>query len=420
LSTGIPVSVSKSAEHQGDFTVSVSLLRELVRVPSVVGSEGAVQMLVADLMRHAGLEVEVWDLDADELARMPGAARYTMPYEGRPNVVGVRRGTGGGRSLILNGHVDVVPTGPLSEWAHDPWAAEVVDGKLYGRGALDMKAGLAIMLWVAQELRGLDLAGDLILQAVVEEEATGNGTLAACARGYRADAALLLEPTDLTATVAHLGVLWFRVTVHGRAAHAAGGGASAIDKAIGVVGALRSLEATLNRTVHPLYRGVAHPINLNVGQIRGGSWPSSLAAECVLDCRLALYPGQPVEELKAAVVDAVTRFAAADPLLCDRPPEVSFSGLANVGSAVEPDAPIVSALGAAHERVTGHPLKLVAETGGNDMRSFIVHHGIPAICYGPAGAGAHAADEHVRLDSLNLAARTVKALVLDWCGGTAP
>ena len=228
-------------------------------------------------------------------------------------------GPADGRSLILNGHIDVVSPEPVSLWSGAPFSARREGDWLYGRGAGDMKAGLAAIVGAVRGLRRLGVTprAPVQLQSVVEEECTGNGALACVLAGHTADAAILTEPTQGAIWTAQVGVLWFAVRVLGAPAHAgdAGEGANAIEAAYAVIEALRALEAELNVVRPPLYASYPHPINLNVGEIHGGDWPSTVAGECVIRCRLATFPGEPVEQLKARVEETVASVGASRPEL---------------------------------------------------------------------------------------------------------
>lgn len=395
----------------------VGLVADLVRRPSLLGQEAAAQEYVANHLRETGLSVDVWEID-ESLKQQPEAGDSGVPFAGRPNVAGTFSGIGGGRSLILNGHIDVVSPEPISDWTHDPWAAEIVDGKMYGRGALDMKSGIAINVFIPRLLRdlGISLKGDLIVQSVIEEECTGNGALDASLR-YNADAAIVTEPSDGRFTSAHVGVMWFRVNVAGRAAHAAVAptGVNAISKAVPIIKALEELDRKMNETIHPAFQGMNHPINLNIGVIRGGDWPSTVPGACELHCRLSFFPGRSVGEIRKEVEAAIQSAADADPWLRDHRPEVTYDGFQSSGSTVSPDAPSVVLLGEWHRRVTGEEMTMQSGTGINDMRYFNFQ-GIPAGCYGASGANGHAADEWLDLASLRRASKVLGAFVLDWCG----
>ncbi len=395
----------------------IALVAALVRHPSPLGQEAAAQGYVAEYLRAAGLTVASWDL-AETLRTLPEGGDSGVPFAGRPNVAGTLAGAGGGRSLILNGHIDVVSAEPRAAWTHDPWAATIVDGRMYGRGAFDMKSGIALNLFLARLLRdlGIRLRGDLIVQSVIEEECTGVGSLD-MARRFHADAALVTEPEGLRFTWAHMGVLWFRVQVTGKAAHAmiATTGVNAIVKTVPLMAALQDLERRLNEEVHPAWRDVHHPLNLNIGVIRGGDWPSTVPGSCELHCRLGFFPGQTLTATRRLIEAAIAAAAAADPWLRAHPPTVTYDGFQSSGSIVSPDAPSVQAMGTWHRRVTGAALPLVVGTSINDMRYFNFA-GIPAGCYGATGGNGHAADEWLELASLAPAAKAIGGFLLDWCG----
>jgi len=196
--------VEKNWEREVEF------LREMVRRPSTLGHEALVQRFIAQELEGMGLETDVWEIDHAEIARLPGYSPVEWSFAGRPNVATTWKSSSGeGRSLILNGHVDVVPATPEHHWTQDPWGGEVMHGRMYGRGAADMKGGVAAMIYAVRALReaGIQLAGDVMLETVIEEECTGNGTLAARARGYEADVAIIPEPLGQTALEAQVGVM---------------------------------------------------------------------------------------------------------------------------------------------------------------------------------------------------------------------
>jgi acetylornithine deacetylase len=278
-----------------------------------------------------------------------------------------------------------------------------------------MKAGLVAMIGAGRVLRsaGVRLAGDVQLQSVVEEECTGNGALQCLLSGARADACVLTEPHPDHLTVAQVGVLWFHVDVSGRPAHAArmSQGANAIEAAHAVLAGLRGLEAELNADPPPPYDRVEHPINLNPGRVSGGDWTSTVAAQCTLSCRLAMYPGMDPRELRARVEAAVARAASGFQVT------VRYDGFGCEGSVVEADEPLVRVLSDAYARVHGEPPALEATTATTDARHFI-RHGIPAVCFGPRAERIHGIDERVSLSSLVDCARVLAHFVRNWSGET--
>jgi acetylornithine deacetylase len=286
---------------------------------------------------------------------------------------------------------------------------------MYGRGAGDMKSGLAAMVGAVRGLQRLDLRprGPVQLQSVVEEECTGNGALACVLAGHTADAAILTEPTKGAIWNAQVGVLWFQVRVLGVPAHAgeSGAGANAIEASYAVIAALRSLEAELNADKPPLYAAYPHPINLNVGIIRGGDWPSTVAGECLTHFRLALFPGERVADLKERVEQAVDGVAVGAFAT-----EVVYDGFACEGYELAPDAALVTGLLASCERATGRRPPLFASTATTDARSFQLYGDTPAVCFGALAESEHGVDERVHLPSITEAAQVIALFIGDWCG----
>jgi acetylornithine deacetylase len=401
----------------------VEFLRGLVRRPSTLGDEAIVQRFVAGELAEMGLEPDLWQVDHAEIARLPGYSPVEWSYEGRPNVAAVWRSPSrDGRSLVLNGHVDVVPATPEHHWTYDPWGGEVADGKMYGRGAADMKGGVAAMIYAVRALReaGVELSGDVTLETVIEEECTGNGALAARARGYGADAAIIPEPFGRRLLEAQVGVMWARVTVRGKGAHAERASASvnAVLKACQLMEAVKELEDRVNDPAdrHPLFENVEHPLNYNVGIVRGGDWASSVPEECAFEVRLSCYPGEDLTEVESRFRECLLDAARADPWLSENPPDISFYAFRAEGCAVDRNEPVAASLLLAHRQVTGEEPDFFSFTGTTDARFFNLYHGIPATCYGPAGANLHAPDEWVDLESVREVTKVLALSAMDWCG----
>jgi acetylornithine deacetylase len=395
----------------------IQTVADLVRFPSVLGREGGVQEYVAFHLRASGLETESWDLD-DSVKSQPNAGESNIPFPGRPNVTGKRRGSGGGRSLIMNGHIDVVSPEPVSAWQYDPYGPEIVGDRLYGRGAYDMKSGVALNLFLSRLLSDLQipLKGDFTIHSVIEEECTGNGALAASLRD-RADACIVTEPHFGDYTQAHLGVMWFRVKIEGKSTHAghAWQGVNAIVKTAPIVLALRDLDNRMNERVHPLWEGITHPINLNVGVIQGGDWPSTVPGDCHLHCRVSFFPSMSKAELRAEIEAAIDQVVQQDEWLREHRPIVTYDGFQTDGVILDPNEPFLQVLGAASETVLGRPFEGRIATAVNDMRYYIFQ-GVPSSCYGASGGNAHAADEWLDLTSMVPAAKVLAKFIVDWCG----
>ena len=397
-----------------------ALLSDLVRARPLFGAEADGQ----DVMRRAfaGLGLDPVDvaLDAGALRASPAASPFSWDVAGKASVIARwPPGGAGGRSLILNGHVDVVSAAPEALWSVDPWAATRDGEWMHGRGAGDMKAGLAAIVGAAAGLKRVGFAprGRVELQSVVEEECTGNGAAACVLAGSRADAAVITEPTGGAIWNAQVGVLWFSVRVAGHPAHAgwATTGHNAIEAMVPVIAALRELEAEINAApAPPPFTDNPHPINLNVGTIRGGDWPSTVAGECVAEMRIALFPGERLEDLRARVEATVAAAAASDAFLQKCTVEVRYDGFACDGYVLESD-PVIDAVGAAAARVSGAVPGLVASTATTDARTFHLHGATPAICFGPVAENIHSVDERVHLPSVLTTAQTLALFVRDWC-----
>jgi acetylornithine deacetylase len=409
--------VERNWERQLEF------LQGMVRRPSTLGNEALVQRFIAKELSEMGLDVDLWYVDHAEIAKQPGYSPVEWTYEGRPNVAAVWRSpSDAGRSLIFNGHVDVVPATPEHHWTHDPWGAETVNGRMYGRGAADMKAGIAAMIYAVQAIKevGLELGGDVTLETVIEEECTGNGTLATLVRGYGADAAVIPEPLGQTGLEAQVGVMWARVTVRGEAAHAqrADQAVNAILKAYPLMEAAKELEERVNDPEHyiPQFEGNPHPLNYNIGIVQGGDWASSVPEECTFEVRVSAYPGEDLEEIQQRFKSHLSEASRNDPWLSENPPEISFYAFRAEGCTVDREEPIFASLQRCHQSVTEEDMEFFSFTGTTDIRFFNLYRGTPATCYGPTGAKLHAPDEWVDLGSVKDVTKVLALTAMDWCG----
>lgn len=401
-------------------------LAELVRRPTLLGQEAECQELIYRRLVGLGLETRKWEPDPDLLESHPDFVPVDREYASRPNVAGVLVPSGsGGRSLVLNGHVDVVPLGPRHWWSCDPWGAEVREGRMYGRGALDMKSGLAAALLAVAAVResGARLRGPVRVESVIEEECTGNGMLASRLDSGRVDGAVLTEPTGLRAWTATLGVLWFEVCVRGRPAYVGEPGrqVNAVEKAASLIHRLKpAVVEALNRDFrHPAYDHRPRPLSLNVGRIEGGDWPSNVALECRFSCRMSFPVDWSPERAQDFAQEQVRSAAADDPWLVRNPPRIHYNGFRArgwVAPSVSGPSSLVDVLVECHCGVTGGELERDAFPGTADARYFRAGLGEQSIYYGPKGGNLHAPDEYVELESVLEAARVLSRLVIRWCG----
>jgi acetylornithine deacetylase len=401
---------------------AVSLLQQLVRTPSATGQEGAVGEVVERAFSERGLDVDTWEATPEEVEPYREHVGEQYSYDNRPNVAGLRRGGGGGRSILLNAHTDTVDPGDPAAWRGDPLSGALEGDLLYGRGSCDMKGGLVTHLVALDALSdlGLDLGGDVTVAATVGEENGGLGALSTVLRGYRADAAIITEPTRLALVPAQGGSLVFRLKIPGRSAHAAvrDEGVSALEKFVPIFENLRELEEERNGVLsHPLYDGLENKVPINIGVVRAGNWASTVPESLIAEGRVGLIPGEEVEPFKDLVSQRIAAVAERDPWLREHPPELTWFGGQFAPAEVEPDAPICEAIKRAHERVTGEKPSVEGVPYGADMRLFIHFGGMPCVMYGAGDVNvAHAPDEHISVSELLTAASTLACLLADWCG----
>lgn len=395
-------------------------LAGLVALRSDGGRESPMQERMAELMERAGMEVDRWTIDLEALARHP-AFSTEIPRDEALGVVG-RVGRGRGPTLVLNGHVDVVPAGELERWSVPPWEATLRDGRVHGRGAVDMKGALCCALYALRALRdaGAEPAGTVLFQSVVGEEDGGLGTLAAVERGYVGDGAIVLEPTELAVAPAQAGALNFRLTVPGRAAHGAlrTEGVSPLDHFLPIYAAMQRFEAERNRGVaDPLFADYDVPFPLCIGTLRSGVWASTVAESLVCEGRLGVAVSEAPVAVRRAFEALVAGVAERDPWLREHPPLLEWWGGQFEPAAIPVDHPLVTTLAEAHGSATGAPPAVRGMPFGADMRLLVNQGGTPTVMYGPGDIRkAHAPDEHVPVAELELATRTLALMILRFCG----
>ena len=400
-------------------------LAALVAVPSVTGTdpEHEIQALLAADLAAAGLETDHWRLPLDELLAAPDFPGVEVHRDEAWGLVGRLTGSGDGATLMLNGHVDVVPVGDPAAWTTpDPFSGRVVDGELHGRGACDMKAGLVAAMAAVTAVRraGVPLRGDLLLACVPGEEDGGLGTYATLRRGWTADACVVPEPTGLDLVTANAGALTFRLRVPGRATHASRRteGVSAVEKLVPLLAALQRLEDRRNRDVDPLMTRWPLAYPLSIGRVQAGDWASSVPDLLVAEGRLGVALDEPVEDARAAFEVAVAEAGAADPWLREHPVTVEWWGGQFSSGRLPAGSDLADRMSAAHAAVApGTPGRWGAPYG-SDLR-LLAGGGIPTLHYGPGDAVlAHAPDERVPLAEVHTAARALALLALDICGTT--
>jgi len=397
----------------------VATTGDLIEFASTGGDEIPVQEHMAGLLQAAGMETDLWEIDLDHL-RAHAAYGAEIEREQALGLVGLSGG-GDGPTLALNGHVDVVPAGELQRWSVPPFVGTVRDGRLYGRGAADMKGGLCCALYAVRALAaaGVRLDGSVMIQSVAGEEDGGIGTLATVERGHTADGAIILEPTGLVVAPAQAGALSFRLTIPGRAAHGAlrAEGVNPLDKLGRVHEALVELEGERNRRLaHPLFADYDIPYAICVGKAYGGVWASTVAETLTLEGRYGIGIGEDVEVARGEFEAAIRAAADADPWLREHPPRVEWWGARYQPADIPPEHPLVTTLAGAFAATAGRPPPVRGMPYGADMH-LLVHQGhTPTVIFGPGDVRrAHAPDEFVPIRELEAATRALALTILRYC-----
>lgn len=407
-----------------DFVEMLSFLDELVAIQSLDGTaeEVVVQKVVSQKLSRLGFSVDEWQVDFDTLNQHPKYSAEVERLEGI-GVVG-SWGNDDGKSLLLNGHTDVVPAGELDRWTFDPWRAtyDEASGNVYGRGGLDMKAGLCCAIFAAKAIMdaGFVLDGKVLIESVFGEEDGGSGTLAAVARGHKADGAVIMEPTELMIAPAQAGCFNFKVTIPGKAAHGAMRfeGVDPLEKFILVYQAILAYEKTRNTGVtHPMFKDYEAPYPICCGVIHAGNWASTVAESLTFEGRYGIEPGENLEEARAAFEAVIHNVAQADEWLRNNPPVVEWWGGQFDPAEISLDHPIVQVAESAFSDVTGKQPTVRGMTYGADMRLLVNEGDTPTIMFGPGDVRlAHRPNENVPLEDLKVCAQTLALMILRFCG----
>jgi acetylornithine deacetylase len=408
----------------------VEIIRDLVRIPSEntppTGTEGACQEYVAGFLRRQNWQPVVY-----ELGEVAGLREHPLfwpgrEYQGRPNVGARRCGVGGGRSLLLSGHIDTVPRG-TQVWTHAPFGGEIEGNRLYGRGSNDMKGGVGTNLFVLEVLEslGLRLKGDLVFETVVDEEFGGvNGTLAGRLHGFNAEAAIVSEPSFLRVCPAQRGGRIAHITFH-----AAGGilteGASpagVVDQLTCFLGELRGFAASrrAKAPLHEYYRHCPDPVPVSVMKVVTSPWgtaePITIPESCKVELDWQAMPGEGQAEIEQEFLAWFRQLTSAHPELFAVAPQIEFPLRWLPGSALPPSEPLVMELAACAARVLGTAPPIAGIEGPCDLFVFHQVFGIPAVLWGARGGNTHAADEYMEIDSAVAAAKALLLFICQRCG----
>ena len=401
---------------------AISFLQQMIAIPSVTGDEAAIQKFLAQYMSGIGLEVDMWETDWEALKKHPAYIPVDRGYEGRPNIVATMKGTGGGRSLLLNGHTDVIPVNDGVGWSDDPWSARIKDGRVYGRGSCDMKSGVASHILAVQYLKeaGLRTKGDVYINVVVDEEVSGHGTLDTVIRGYHADAGISGETSGLAVQPACIGRIWFEIEINGKPVgiQRRYEGISGIELGNKITRAVAELEAKRVATVtHPLYPNALDSLPCMIGSFSAGTYPSAFPANCLLKGSIGTVPGEDHEGVKRSLVQQVADAAAKDPWMKDHPPVVRFVGYDAQASEIPRGHPIVETVCRSYMEITGQDPEISGRQGAADTRFLNQYAHTPTVIFGPGSTAVmHSNDEYVSIADYITAIKVMALSICDWCG----
>ena len=429
--------VERILQHvQEKMDTIIKFLQDMVRIPSEThppsGDEGPVQEFIVKKLSAMKLDVDVfepWDIPGIENhpGWWPG-----LDYHNRPNVVASYHGVGEGRSLILNGHADVVPAGPPELWQHDPYGGEIDQGKLYGRGSVDMKCGIAAMIMALDCLfeEGFKPLGDVCIQSVVNEEMGGyNGTLACCVKGYQADAAIITEPTNFHVSPATKGGQTYKAIIPGRSAHVGAWwlGVSALEKAMRVKEALHSWEELRSEETrnNPYFNDpLLHPKSAwsdMVWYLKAGD-PNIMASpdEAEMHFWVDVLPGDDREEVLSRFERYVSNAVSLDPYLRNNPPKLERAIMRPfAGVGIDLDHPIIPTINRATEIVLGTVPSVSGINSACDAMIFNLYSNTPAVVYGCGDLSlAHSPDEYVEVEDVVHMVKALALTIMDFCGYT--
>jgi acetylornithine deacetylase len=399
-----------------------AFLARLIQFDSETGKDGPIQAFIAEVLRQMGLEVDQWEPDLAELAVHPAyIPAEGRDFTGRPNVVGIYRGSPGARSLLFNGHVDTIPWKPVSDWQFNPLSGELRDGHILGRGSSDMKGGLAAMTMALKVLldAGIVPRGSVMLEYVIDEEVSGLGTLACVLRGYKADAGISLETSDLHVQPACIGRLWFVVEVLGKPSGISRRweAINALDLGYKLARAIEDLEGLRVATLtHPLFPDNRGALPCAVGRFEAGHYASATPDRAVLRGSMGLMPQENIEEVQRDFEAFIRHVSDLDPWLSTHQPAVRFEGLIAEGAEIPVHHPIVTTVADAFREVTGAAPVYSGRMGAADTRFLIRHGDTPTVIFGPGvTAQMHATNESLPLENLIIATKTLALAIHDWC-----
>jgi len=410
----------------------IDLTRELVRIPTenkqTIGGEKECQLLLANRLKEFGFPLDVFTpLDVEGIENHP---RFVpgRDYENRPNVVAILKGSGRGKSLIISGHIDVCAKEPLL-WNHDPFGADIENDRLYGRGSLDMKGGLAaaVMALKAISAVGVELVGNVYLESVVDEEGSGSGSLSCILRGYKADAVIIPEPTSMTICPASMGEKYMRIAIHTEnRKQYIGSGPKDINPVYGiakVIDALYTFEEERGKiepeNIHPLYRNMANPLAVTIEQLKAGDvgvpGAFGIPVDAWLLASMRVFPGTTEEEFEREFYSFLNSAIEKEPVLKRNPPIIANEARFLHPHQIDPNHPIMKMLSDSFMKVCKQRPKIEGAPFACDGFLFEKYGQMPVVIFGPGGENAHAANEYVRIQDLCDLTKIFALTMMNWC-----
>jgi len=402
------------------FPEVIDFTKEMVKQYSVLNQEQGVLDVVERNFIDLKMPVTRVPIDVSKLGKHPLFAPVDWDYNKKYNLVSTLNPGTSGKTLILNGHLDVVSATPFDMWSQAPNIPWEKDGWLYGRGAGDMQSGVAAMIYAVHAIKhaGYKINTPLTIQTVVEEECTGNGTLACIDSGYDGDFVLIPEPFGPQIYSGQLGVLWFKVILRGRPAHVldTATGVNAIELLQRLIPFLKDLENELNEQYRlPPYDQYAHPFNLNIGKFKGGNWASSVPAHAEMEGRIAFPTGMTSNQIMQLISDKIESAKHQCVEFSDYKPLLRFHGFRSEGHLIDLQNPGITLLSKCHQSLTQTEPKHYLSTCTTDLRAFHFYNRTAGTCYGPIAKNIHGIDECVDIESIRHTLKTYALFISRWC-----
>ena len=402
------------------FPQVIDFTKEMVKQYSVLNQEQGVLNVVEEHLNYLDLPVSRVPIDVERIGKHPLFAPTEWSYDNKYNLVSQQNVDEKGKSLVLNGHLDVVSAYPFDMWSKEPNVPWEKDGWLYGRGAGDMQSGVAAMIYAVHAVQkaGFSIKSPLSIQAVIEEECTGNGALACIEREKASDFVLIPEPFGPQIYTGQLGVLWFKLRIKGKPVHVldTSAGINAIELMHLCTPYLKELESELNENYRlPPYDQYDHPFNLNIGKFKGGNWASSVPAYAEMEGRISFPVGMSSNQIMQMVSDKIETATRISPELAVNKPELRFHGFRSEGHLIEINNPGITVLSDCHRSLTQTEPEHYLSTCTTDLRAFHFYNRTAGTCYGPIAKNIHGIDECVDIESIKHTLKAYALFISRWC-----